>query len=155
MRSLIKIVDTRCRSSFSQVFISSVQTLHPQVSTHAELIFHHEAPLVKHHSMEHKRLSEYTYRLCALHVGCLVCIQNLTGNYPLTMLTWELMRTIVEVKQHHQYVVWVDCSGWVTLHSKEHRCFTPCCIIPKHGITSPIACEGTSHPGSSEQARHS
>ena len=103
--------------------------------TWQELMSHREVALAKRHSRERERWSEHTQRLPALRVGDHVYVQNLTGNHP---LRWERTGTVVEVRQHHQYVVRVDGSGRVTLRNRQHlRRFTPFHTTPAHGIVSP------------------
>ena len=56
-------------------------------------------------------------------MGDHVYVQNLVGNHP---RRWERTGTVVEVRQHHQYVVKLDGSGRPTLRNRQHlRKFTP------------------------------
>ena len=82
-----------------------------------------EKALAKRHSREHEKWSEHTHSLLPLRIGDHVYLQNLVGNHP---KRWERTGVVIEVRQHHQYVVKVDGSGRVTLRNRGHlRKFTP------------------------------
>ena len=67
----------------------------------------------------HQRLqevwSEHTKSLPPLEVGDLVRVQNQFGNAP---RKWDKTGTVVEVRQHNQYVVKIDGSGRATLRNR-------------------------------------
>ena len=96
-----------------------------------------ESALAKRHSRDHERWGEHTHRLPPLKVGDHVYLQNLRGNYP---RRWERTGIVVEVRQHHQYVVRVDGSGRVTIRNRQHlRKFTPFHPKPQTlPVSSPI-----------------
>ena len=91
--------------------------------TWQETTMNREKALAKRHSREHEKWSEHTHILPALCVGDHVYIQNLVGNHP---KRWERTGVVVEVRQHHQYVIKVDGSGRVTLRNRQFlRKFIP------------------------------
>ena len=92
-------------------------------NTWQETSAYREKALAKRHSRDHEKWSEHTKTLPPLRVGDHVYLQNLVGNHP---NRWERTGIIVEVRQHHQYVVRVDGSGRVTQRNRKHlRKFTP------------------------------
>ncbi len=100
------------------------------------------------HNREREKWSEHTKVLPALKVGDHVYIQNLVGNYP---RRWDRTGIVVEVRQHHQYVVKVDGSGRVTLRNRQHlRKFVPFTQRPTNDqlIASmpPVGSPGPRHP---------
>ena len=95
---------------------------------------HRERALAKRHSREHEKWSEHTHHLPPLRVGDHVYLQNLVGNHP---KRWERTGVVIEVRQHHQYVVKVDGSGRVTLRNRGHlRKFTPFMKLSSDDIIS-------------------
>ena len=90
---------------------------HTSHSTWRELLSHCETTLAKGHRREHELWSEHTHHLPALCVGDQVYIQNLVGSQP---RRWEWTGAVVEVRQHHPYVVCVDGSARVTLRNRQH-----------------------------------
>jgi hypothetical protein len=91
--------------------------------TWRELMGHRELALAKRHSRGHERWNEHTRQLPPLKIGDHVYVQNLTGNFP---RRWERTGLVIEVKQHHQYLIRVDGSGRVTLRNRQHlRKFEP------------------------------
>ena len=92
-------------------------------TTWTETLAHREQALAKRHSREHEKWGQHTKVLPPLRVGDHVYMQNLTGNHP---RRWERTGSVVEVKQHHQYVVKIDGSGRLTLRNRQHlRKFIP------------------------------
>ena len=82
-----------------------------------------ERLLSRRHVKDHERWTEHTRSLPPLKVGDHVFIQNQVGNHP---KKWDKSGLIVEVKQHHQYVVKTDGSGIPTLRNRQFlRKFTP------------------------------
>ena len=74
------------------------------------------------------RGSEHTRQLPQLKVGDTVRIQNQVGNYP---RRWDKTGTVVEVRQHDQYVVKVDGSGRATVRNRRFlRQYTP--VVPRN-----------------------
>lgn len=97
-----------------------------------------EEALSKRHFRDHERWSEHTQNLPPLKVGDHVYIQNQAGNHA---RRWDKSGVIVEVKQHHQYLVKNDGSGRATLRNRRFlRRFTPF----KTSIKSPTP--STAHP---------
>ena len=69
-----------------------------------------------------------------LRVSDHVYLQSLVGNHP---KRWERTGVVIEVRQHHQYVVKVDGSGRVTLRNRGHlRKFTPFMKLSSDDIIS-------------------
>ena len=82
-----------------------------------------ERLLSRRHIKDHERWTEHTRALPPLKVGDHVFIQNQVGNHP---KKWDKSGVIVEVRQHHQYVVKTDGSGIPTLRNRQFlRKFTP------------------------------
>ena len=76
--------------------------------------------------------TEHTKSLPPLKVGDLVRVQNQIGNAP---RKWDKSGTIVEVRQHDQYVVKVDGSNRATLRNRKFlRKYQP--MLPRN--PSPI-----------------
>ena len=72
-----------------------------------------------------ENLNEHARLLPALQCGEHVLIQNQTGRFP---KKWGKSGVIVEVKDHHQYVVKVDGSGRLTLRNRQFlRRYEPPC----------------------------
>ena len=91
--------------------------------TWTETLAHREKALAKRHNREREKWEEHTRTLPPLRVGDYVYVQNLVGNHP---RRWERTGVVVEVRQHHQYVVKFDGSGRLTLRNRQHlRKFTP------------------------------
>ena len=67
-----------------------------------EVMQKREEALSKRHVHDHERWSEHTQHLPPLKIGDHVFIQNQTGNHP---KKWDKSGVVVEVKQHHQYLV--------------------------------------------------
>lgn len=69
--------------------------------------------------------AEHTKHLLLLKVGDFVHVQNQTGHHP---KKWYKTGSIVEVRQHDQYVVKIDGSGRVSLRNQRflHK-FHPVC----------------------------
>ena len=111
-------------------------------STWVETLAHREQALAKRHSREHEKWEQHTKVLPPLRVGDHVYVQNLTGNHP---RRWERTGSVVEVKQHHQYVVKIDGSGRLTLRNRQHlRKFTPFRNVNRDKVIEsfiPTACE--------------
>ena len=93
--------------------------------TWTETLANREKALAKRHTREREKWEEHTRALPPLCVGDNVYVQNLVGNHP---RRWERTGVVVEVKQHHQYVVKFNGSGRLTLRNRQHlRKFTPFC----------------------------
>ena len=91
--------------------------------TWGETLANREKALAKRHAREREKWEEHTRALPPLKVGDHVYLQNLVGNHP---KRWERTGVVVEVRQHHQYVVKFDGSGRITLRNRQHlRKFTP------------------------------
>ena len=88
---------------------------HPH-STWKETLMAREEALRKRHIKTGERWTENTRRLPPLTVGNTVRVQNQTGNNP---KRWDLTGTVIEVRQHDQYVVRVDGSGRPTLRNRK------------------------------------
>ena len=70
-----------------------------------------------------ENLARHTRCLPSLRVGDSVRIQNQIGLHP---RKWDKTGSVIEVRQHNQYVVRVDGSGRVTLRNRKFfRKFTP------------------------------
>ena len=84
---------------------------------------HREATLRHRHAKSLDTWSEHSRRLPPLRIGDHVLIQNQAGNYP---NKWDKTGVVVEVKQHHQYIIKVDGVGRCTLRNRQFlRRFTP------------------------------
>jgi len=82
-----------------------------------------EEALRKRHIRTADTWAEHTKRLPPLAVGDLVRVQNQTGPHP---KKWDKTGSIVEVRQHDQYVIKIDGSGRVTLRNRKFlRKFSP------------------------------
>jgi hypothetical protein len=82
-----------------------------------------EEALRKRHIRTADTWAEHTKRLPPLVVGDLVRVQNQTGSHP---NKWDKTGSIVEVRQHDQYVIKIDGSGRVTLRNRKFlRKFSP------------------------------
>ncbi|XP_057312316.1 uncharacterized protein K02A2.6-like [Hydractinia symbiolongicarpus] len=82
-----------------------------------------EKALRRRHMAIAERLSRYSKRLTPLCVGDNVRVQNQTGPYP---RRWDRTGSVIEVRQHDQYVVRIDGSRRVTLRNRQFlRKFTP------------------------------
>ncbi len=81
-----------------------------------DILADREETLQKRHSKDHDRWSEHTRTLPQLMIGDLVRIQNQTGQFP---NKWDKTGCIVEVRQHHQYLVRVDGSRRLTLRNRQ------------------------------------
>lgn len=87
-----------------------------------------EAALRVRHMRAAERWSEHTKRLPPLVVGDQVRVQNQTGLSP---LKWDKTGSVIEVRQHDQYVVRVDGSGRVTIRNRRFlRKYLP--VLPRH-----------------------
>ena len=68
-------------------------------------------------------LSEHAKPLPGLQCGDHVMVQNQTGQFP---TKWSKSGVVVEVKDHHQYVVKIDGSGRLILRNRKFlRRFQP------------------------------
>ena len=82
-----------------------------------------EQALRHRHMRSQEYWAEHTRKLPPLSVGDHVRIQNQTGSHP---TKWDRTGTVIEVKQHDQYLVKVDGSGRITLRNRKFlRRFTP------------------------------
>ncbi len=71
----------------------------------------------------HMRAAEYWSKNTRCLQPLCVCIQNQTSRQP---LKWDKTGIIIELHQHNQYAVKVDCSGRVTLRNRKFlRRYTP------------------------------
>ncbi len=71
----------------------------------------------------HMRAAEYWSKNTRCLPPLCVCIQNQTSRQP---LKWDKTGIIIELHQHNQYAVKVDCSGRVTLRNRKFlRRYTP------------------------------
>jgi len=94
-------------------------------TTWNSLLDDREKALRHRHLKIAERLTEHTKRLHPLRVGDRVRVQNQTGPHS---NRWEKTGTIIEVKQHDQYVVRIDGSGRVTLRNRKFlRSYVPVC----------------------------
>ena len=92
-------------------------------NTWMEVRDNREIALSKRHMKISERLSEHTKALQELKVGDSVRIQNQVGPNP---LKWDKTGTVVEIRQHDQYVIKVDGSGRVTVRNRKFlRKFSP------------------------------
>ena len=73
-----------------------------------------ETALRQRHMKTAERLEQHTRRLPPLRFGDRVRIQNQTGPHP---NKWEKTGSVIEVRQHDQYVVRIDGSRRVTLRN--------------------------------------
>ena len=102
-------------------------------STWDNLLNDRERALRNRHMKIAKRLTEHTKQLGPLRVGDRVWVQNQTGPHP---IRWEKTGTVIEVKQHDQYVVRIDGSGRVTLRNRKFlRSYVP---VRQTGIPTPL-----------------
>ena len=77
-----------------------------------------------------ERLEQHTRRLPPLRFGDQVRIQNQTGPHP---NKWEKTGSVIEVRQHDQYVVRIDGSRRVTLRNRKFlRRYIPVHTAPKY-----------------------
>lgn len=82
-----------------------------------------EEALRNRHMRDHERWSEHSKRLPPLAVGDAVRLQNQVGRHP---KKWDKTGQVVEVRQHHQYVIRIDGSGRMTLRNRQFlRKYTP------------------------------
>ncbi len=82
-----------------------------------------EIALRKRHMAAQEFWSEHTKSLPELHVGDHVRLQNQVGNHP---NKWDKTGKVIEVHQHHQYLVKVDGSGRSSIRNRKYlRKFTP------------------------------
>lgn len=82
-----------------------------------------EIALAKWHLRYAEQFSENTRKLPQLRVGDQVRIQNQAGS---KHLEWDETGTVIDVRQHNQYIIKVDGSGVVTLRNRKFlRSFTP------------------------------
>lgn len=80
------------------------------------------------HARAMETWSEHSRQLPQLRVGDHVLIQNQTGNFP---TKWDRSGVVVEVRQHHQYLIRVDGAGRVILRNRQFlRKFTPHTVAP-------------------------
>lgn len=104
-------------------FIPVVPGKYRPHETWRETLRAREEALRKRHIRTTDTWAEHTKRLPPLVVGDLVRIQNQTGPHP---KKWDKTGTVVEVRQHDQYVIKVDGSGRVTLRNRRFlRKFSP------------------------------
>ena len=75
-----------------------------------------DVALARRHARRGQDLNEHTRKLRCLEVGEVVSIQNQKGN---SSKRWDCTGTIVEVKEHDQYVVKVDGSGRLTTRNRK------------------------------------
>ena len=75
-----------------------------------------ETALRQRHMKIAERLEQHTKRLPPLRVGDRVRVQNQVGSQP---KKWDKTGTVIEVKQHDQYIVRVDGSRRVTLRNRK------------------------------------
>lgn len=81
-----------------------------------------EEALRHRHALAMEAWTEHTKQLPPLRIGDHVMIQNQSGNFP---TKWDKSGTIIEVKQHHQYLVKVDGAGRYTLRNRQFRSPSP------------------------------
>ena len=82
-----------------------------------------EEALSRRHVKCEDTLSQHTKRLPPLKVGDTVIVQNQLGNHP---RKWDKTGTVIEVKQHNQYLIKIDGSGRATLRNRQFlRKYTP------------------------------
>ena len=84
--------------------------------TWRETLAHREDALRNRHMKAAERWSEHTRKLPPLTVGDHVRIQNQIGTNP---RKWDKTGTVIEVRQHNQYVIRVDGSGRVTIRNRK------------------------------------
>ena len=95
-------------------------SLHP---TWQSILHDRENALQHRHMTVAENLARHTRYLPSLRVGDYVRIQNQIGLHP---RRWDNTGSVIEVRQHNQYVVCVDGSGRVTLRNRKFlRKFTP------------------------------
>ncbi len=95
---------------------------HPHETWH-ETLKARETALRKRHIRIADKLAEHTKRLPPLVVGDFVRVQNQTGPYP---NKWDRTGSVVEVRQHDQYVIKTDGSGRITVRNRRFlRKFNP------------------------------
>ena len=98
-----------------------------------------ELALAQRHTTRHSSLAEHTKTLEPLKLGSVVSVQNQCGNKP---KRWDRSGTIIEVKEHQQYLVKMDGSGRPSLRNRRYlRPITPYSSIldPRSGSASPPA----------------
>ncbi|KAJ8365105.1 hypothetical protein SKAU_G00139360 [Synaphobranchus kaupii] len=104
-------------------FIAIVPGKYRPHETWREALTAREEALRKRHIRTADTWAEHTKRLPPLVVGDLVRVQNQTGPYP---NKWDRTGSVVEVRQHDQYVVKIDGSGRITLRNRRFlRKFSP------------------------------
>ena len=82
-----------------------------------------ESALRHRHMTIAEKLSQHTRKLPPLRVGDRVRLQNQTGLHP---RKWDKTGSVIEVRQHDQYVISVDGSRRVTLRNRKFlRKFSP------------------------------
>jgi len=84
--------------------------------TWRETLATREDALRNRHMKAAERWSEHTKKLPPLIVGDHVRIQNQIGTNP---RKWDKTGTVIEVRQHNQYVMRVDGSGRVTIRNRK------------------------------------
>ena len=104
-------------------FIPIVPGKYRPHETWRETLMAREEALRKRHIRTADTWAEHTKRLPPLVVGDMVRVQNQTGPYP---NKWDRTGSVVEVRQHDQYVVKIDGSGRITLRNRRFlRKFSP------------------------------
>ena len=81
-----------------------------------ELLEHREKGLAKRHVAMREAWNEHTTKLVPLSNGDKVFLQNQRGNNP---RRWDRTGTILESKQHDQYLVKVDGTGRTSLRNRK------------------------------------
>ena len=94
-----------------------------------------ERALRKRALMNTKNLEHGTKALVPLEVHDTVQVQNQVGNKP---SRWDITGTVIEVRDHDQYVIRVHGSGRVTLRNRKFlKKITPYCLSPRPSIINP------------------
>ena len=75
-----------------------------------------ETILCQRHMQVAEKLSQHIRRLPPLRVGDRIRLQNQTGLHP---KKWDKTGSVIEVKQHDQYVIRVDGSRRVTFRNRK------------------------------------
>ena len=84
--------------------------------TWSDTLDRREEALRNRHQRMQEKWTEHTKALPPLKVGDLVRVQNQLGNAP---RKWDKTGTVVEVRQHDQYVVKIDGSNRATLRNRK------------------------------------
>ena len=91
---------------------------------------HREEVLAKKHATQGERWTRDTRPISPLRQGDRVWLQNQIGIHP---TKWDRVGTVIEVRQHHQYLIKIDGSGRTTLRNRKFLRRMDCNAAPSSG----------------------